>query len=156
MTRPPRRLRAVLALAALAATGAGAAAAVPADAAVRPVDVRFSVRLLDGRGAVMRQSGTFAGAPFGRGRVDIRSEVGKGRGARVTFLLTTSAGKLRCRGDVKLTFSGSDVHYAGSAQVLAGTGRYRHAHSRALRLVGSGDLTGDRFGVVLSGRIAGV
>ncbi len=134
----------------------GAAGPGSADAAVRPVKVRFTVRLLDEPGATMRQTGTFSGAPFGRGRVDIRSAIGKGKGARITFLLTNRAGKLRATGDVTLKFSGTSVHYSGTARITAGTGRYRHAHSRTLRLDGHGDITGERFGVVLSGRIAGV
>ena len=137
--------------------GALVAPAAVADAAVRPVRVTFAVRMLDDHASTtMRQTGTFSGTPFGRGRVDIRSEVGKSKGAKVTFLLTTSAGKLRGTGDVALTFSGTNVRYAGTARIIAGTGRYRHAHSRSLRLDGGGDMTGDRFGVVLSGRIAGL
>lgn len=145
-----------LTLTALAATLAPAVAAADADAAVRPVRVRFDVRMLDDGGATMRQTGTFSGSPFGRGRVDIRSAVGGTTGAKITFLMTSSAGKLRGTGTVKLTFSGTNVRYSGTAAIVAGTRRYAKAHSRRLRLDGGGDMTGDHFSVVLSGRIAGL
>jgi hypothetical protein len=145
---------AALALTALAAGLAPSAA--DAGASARPVRVRFDVRMLDDGGTTMRQTGTFSGAPFGRGRVDIRSEVGQGKGAKVTFLLTTPAGKLRGTGEVKLTFSGTNVRYSGTAAIVAGTRRYAKARSRSLRLDGGGDMTGDHFSVRLTGRVAGV
>jgi len=143
-------------VAGLAVLGAATGGVGVADAAVRPVRVAFDVRMLDGGGTVLRQTGSFAGAPFGRGRADIRSAVGKGRGAKVTFVLSSSAGTVRGTGDVSLTFSGADVRYAGTAAIVSGTGRFRGVHSRRLRFDGGGDMSGDHFRVTLSGRVAGL
>jgi hypothetical protein len=145
------RLRLPLLVAALAL-----AAAVPqtATAATRSVDVRASVKMLPGGGASLLQSGTFSGAPFGRGKVTVRTFVGRGRGSVVRFRFVTSRGTVTGTGDCAVDFRGSQILYRGTATITGGSGAYRHARGRGLRVSGRGELSGERFKVRLTGRVA--
>jgi hypothetical protein len=120
---------------------------------VRPLDVRATVALSAGGGATMLQQGTFAGAPLGRGRVSLRTTIGRGRGATFRFELATPRGSVRGTGDVALTFRGSTVVYRGTARITAGTGAFARVRGDRLRVDGRGALDGERFAVRLAGRV---
>jgi hypothetical protein len=150
MSRVAATLPVVLALM-LALLGAGARQSEAS--AVRPLDVRATVALSAGGGATMLQRGTFAGAPLGRGRVSLRTTIGRGRGATFRFELATPRGSVRGTGDVALIFRGSTVVYRGTARITAGTGAFAAVRGSGRRVDGRGALAGERFAVRLTGRV---
>jgi EAL domain-containing protein/diguanylate cyclase with GGDEF domain len=114
-----------------------------------------TVRLGADDGVTLRQSGSFAGAPLGRGSLRMRTRVGQGRGAVVTFALANGRGSVRGRADVALTFRGANISYDGRATITAGTGAFRALRARGLRVTGRGELAGETFAVRLTGRVSG-
>jgi hypothetical protein len=140
----------------LALTGACALALVapgtPSGAAQR-LDVTATVRMLPGGGATLIQEGTFAGAPLGRGKVRVRTQVGKGRGSLVRFTMRNSRGSVTGVGDVAVTFKGSSILYNGTAKITSGSGRFRGMRAGRLRVSGRGKVSGDKFVVRLTGRV---
>jgi hypothetical protein len=142
-----------LAAATLAVAGL-AAFPTTSGSAVRRLDIRADVRMMPGGGATLIQQGTFRGAPFGRGRVRVRTLVGRGRGSVVRFVLTTSRGTVRGDGDCAVTFKGSRIFYDGTARITSGTGAYRRMRGRNLRVGGRGGVSSERFIVTLKGRVS--
>jgi hypothetical protein len=122
---------------------------------VRALDIRANVALADGGGATMLQRGTFAGAPLGRGRVALRTTIGRGRGATFRFELANGRGSVRGSGDVALIFHGSTITYRGTARITSGTGAFARMRARALRVDGRGAIGGARFAVTLTGDVRG-
>src|SRR3954447_7555609 len=141
-----------LTLTALATAGLGLATA-QAHAAQR-LDYAGQVNAPSNSGATLRQSGPFAGAPFGSGTLNVTTAVGKGEGARVSFRMLNRRGQVWGTGDVKLTFRGSRVSYNGTARITGGSGAFSRIRGSGLRLTGGGDLTGSRFPLRLAGVVS--
>lgn len=143
----PRRLAVVLA--------AGAAIAVPslspAQAAGPVFKIHAKVKMLPGGGTVLKQRGTFSGAPLGRGTVDVATRLGARKGTRVTFVFTNARGSVRGSGYAKVRFDGTVIHYAGTASVRGRSGAYRSLRRDGLRFSGTGDMAGETFAVDLAG-----
>jgi hypothetical protein len=145
-----------LTVAALATAGLGLAGVqAPAAHSAQQLDVSGNVRLLPGGGATLRQRGSFSGVPLGSGTLNVTTDVGRGRGALVRFVMTNRRGSISGTGDVRVTFRGSQVIYDGSARITGGTGAFQRIRGTGLRVSGRGDLSGSRFAVHLAGRIAG-
>jgi hypothetical protein len=140
-------------LAFLAACAFGAAAARPhaAAAAGRPLDITADVKLVPGGGAILKQRGTFAGAPFGKGTLTLRTTVGAGDGATFSFELFNARGRVHGAGNVALDFKGATISYHGTAKITQGSGAYKNVRARRLRVSGSGPLSGETFHVRLTG-----
>ena len=141
-----------LTIAAVAAAGLGLGA-TQAQAAQR-FDISGQVNAPNNRGATLRQSGPFSGTPLGAGTLNVATAVGKGSGARVSFRMFNRRGQIWGTGDVKLTFRGSNVSYAGTARITGGSGAFRNIRGSGLRLTGGGDLTGSRFPLRLTGLVS--
>ncbi len=113
--------------------------------------VSATVRLRPEAGAVLVQTGTYSGAPLGRGRVVVRTRLGGFDSATVHFVMTNHGGSLRGSGRVTVTFKGSVVSYAGAAQIVGGTGDYARVHASHLQVRGSGEIAGGKFTVSVTG-----
>jgi hypothetical protein len=129
-----------------------ALSAAPAHAA-QPLDVTGQVRLLPGGGSTLRQTGSFNGTPLGSGTINVTTNVGRGQGAVVSFRMFNRRGQIWGSGDVKLTFRGAKVSYAGSARITGGSGAFSRIRSTALRISGAGELSGSRFPLRLTGTV---
>jgi len=105
----------------LATLAALALTAAPAQAAQR-LEITGQVRLLPGGGSTMRQTGSFSGTPFGSGTINVTTNVGRGRGAVMSFRMFNRRGQIWGSGDAKLTFRGSKVSYSGTARITGGSG----------------------------------
>jgi hypothetical protein len=125
-----------------------------AAARVQAIDVSATVRLVPGKGAVLQQSGRFAGAPFGSGTVRLRTRLGQGDGAVFTFVLATRRGTVRGSGTISLDFRGRTVDYRGSANITGGDGAFRGVTARGLRVSGSGGVTADAYSFRMTGRLS--
>jgi hypothetical protein len=136
-----------------AAVAVTLAAAFPAtaDSATRWA-IHVTVHEAPKSNGALIHTGTFVGPPLGRGTVRTRTRIGVGRGALITFALTTKRGTVRGTGDCKVTFKGARVYYLGTAKVTSGTGAYRMLRARGLQVSGSGELRGRTFAVKLTGR----
>jgi hypothetical protein len=145
-------LRACL-LALLAACALGAVVARPpaATAAGQRVDIAADLTLIPGGGAVLRQRGTFAGAPLGKGTLTLRTTVGGGDGATFSFEMFNARGKIHGSGNVALDFKGATISYHGTAKITQGSGAYKSVRASRLRVSGSGPLSGETFHVRLAG-----
>ena len=107
-----------LTVAAVAAASLGIAVA-QAHAAQR-FDVSGEVNAPVNSGATLRQSGPFHGTPLGAGTATVTTTVGQGSGARVSFKMVNRHGQIWGTGDVKLSFRGAKVSYAGTARITGG------------------------------------
>jgi hypothetical protein len=143
--RPPLLTAVVLLLLALFPATAGSA--------VSRLDIRANVRMVPGGGATLLQEGSFSGAPLGRGRVRTRTRIGRGRGSVVRFVMTTRRGTVSGTGDCSTTFKGSNVSYACTASITAGTGAYRRMRGRGLRVTGRGSVSSERWTLRMTGRV---
>jgi hypothetical protein len=145
-------LRACL-LALLAACAFGAAVTRPpaATAAGPKVDIAADLTLIPGGGSVLRQRGTFTGAPLGTGTLTLRTTVGGGDGATFSFEMFNARGRVHGSGNVALDFKGATISYHGTARITQGTGAYRSIRASRLRVSGSGPLSGETFHVRLIG-----
>ena len=130
------------------------ARAQPAAAGTQAMDLRVSVALAPGSGSTLKYSGTFAGAPLGRGTVNLRTSLGGGGDATVSYVMATSRGTFRGSARVTLEYSGSTVSYHGKASITTGTGAYRRLRSNNLRIAGRAGLTAERVTLSLSGPIS--
>lgn len=139
--------RLILILAALCAAPA------PAQAATRPVDVRATVRTVDSAGTQLVQQGEFSGAPFGRGTAKLAVRVADGGGATFTFKLYNRHGQVHGSGTVALSVRGTSMVYRGTARITRGSGAFARYRANALKLEGSGRISGDEFKVRLTGRV---
>ena len=140
-----------LAFLAACAFGAAAARPEPAESAGRRLDITADVRLIPGGGATLRQRGAFAGAPLGRGTLTLRTTIGDGDGATFSFELVNARGSVHGAGNVALDFKGTTIVYSGTAKITHGAGAFRNVRARALRVSGSGPLSGETFKVRLTG-----
>jgi hypothetical protein len=147
-----RRL-AVAAAVSACVLGLASARAQPAAAGLPPLDLRVSVSLAPGSGSTLHYRGTFTGAPLGSGKVDLRTTLGGGGDARVSYTMSNSRGTISGSANVTLAYSGSTVTYTGAASITKGTGYYRRVRSRALRISGRAGLTAERVTLSLSGPI---
>jgi hypothetical protein len=129
------------------ACSAGLAAAAPAIASssATKVNIRATVHLVPEWGATLVQKGTFSGAPLGRGSVTVRTTIGAGRGATVTFVMSNRRGTVRGRGDCAVEFKGTRIIYHGTARITGGTGAFRGLRIRHLKVSGHGDIGGENF-----------
>lgn len=143
-------------LAFLAACAFGATVARPqaAESAGRRLDVTADVSLVSGGGSVLRQRGTFAGAPLGKGTVTLRTSIGAGAGATFSFEMFNARGSVHGSGNVALEFKGETIVYLGTAKITQGSGAFRSTRARRLRVSGSGPLSGETFHVRLAGSVS--
>ena len=125
-----------------------------AHSAQAPFNIKAKVHMLAGGGSALTQAGTFTGAPMGRGKVRVRTNVGQRSGSVINFVLSNSRGTLRGTSDCEVTFKGSQVRYTGTAKITGGTGAYRGMRSSRLRVNGHGDLADENFLVTLTGRVS--
>jgi hypothetical protein len=133
--------------------GVASARPQPAAAGMPPLDLRVSVSLAPGSGATLHYRGTFTGAPLGRGKVDLRTRLGGGGEATVTYTLSNSRGTMSGSANVTLSYHGSIVTYKGVASITRGTGSYRRVRSRTLRISGRAGLTAETVTLTLAGPI---
>ena len=140
-------------LAFLAACAFGAAATRPeaAESAGRRLDITANVRQVAGGGATLRQHGSFAGSPLGKGTVTLRTTIGAGAGATFSFELVNARGSVHGAGNVALEFKDATIIYSGTAKITDGAGAFRNVRARDLHVSGSGPLSGETFKVRLTG-----
>jgi hypothetical protein len=136
----------------LATLAALALTAAPAQAAQR-LEITGQVRLLPGGGSTMRQTGSFSGTPFGSGTINVTTNVGRGRGAVMSFRMFNRRGQIWGSGDAKLTFRGSKVSYSGTARITGGSGAFSRIRSNGLRISGGGEMSASRFPLRLTGSV---
>jgi hypothetical protein len=134
--------------------GVASARPQPAAAGLAPLDLRVSVSLAPGSGSTLHYRGTFTGAPLGSGKVDLRTTLGGGGDARVTYTISNRRGSISGSADVTLAYSGSTVTYKGAASITKGTGSYRRVRSHTLRISGRAGLTAERVTLSLSGPLS--
>src|SRR4051812_746073 len=116
---PPRRSRAALAM-----FLAGLLIVAPVALAAKT-----KARALSASGELVRtakpsdlstvQEGTIRGAPFGSGRMVLRSALKQAR-VTSTFTVQTSAGKVSGRATARLTLDGDTATYKGIATITGG------------------------------------
>jgi hypothetical protein len=133
--------------------GLASVQAQPATAGTQPLDLRVSVGLVPGSGATLQYRGTFTGPPLGRGRVNLRSRLGGGGDAMVTYVMATSRGTVSGSASVTLTYSGTTVTYHGTASITEGSGAYRQVRARGLRISGRTGLSAEHATLRLTGQI---
>ena len=132
---------------------AGLGIGVAQSHAAQRFDISGQVNAPSSTGATMRQSGPFSGTPLGAGTVTVTTAVGRGSGASVSFRMVNRRGQIWGTGDVRLSFHGAKVSYAGTARITGGSGAFRNVRGSGLRLTGGGDLTGTRFPLRLTGNV---
>jgi hypothetical protein len=133
--------------------GLASARPQPAAAGMAPLNLRVSVGLAPGSGATLRYRGSFTGAPFGRGRVNLLTKLGGAGNATVTYTLSNRRGSISGAANVTLSYSGSTVTYKGAASITRGTGSYARVRSRALRISGRAGLTAEHVTLSLVGPV---
>jgi hypothetical protein len=133
-----------------------AALAAPPIAAARSqaIDVSATVRLVPGKGAVLQQSGRFAGAPLGSGTIRLRTRLGQGDGAVFSVVMATRRGTLRGSGTISLEFRGRTVVYSGTVNITGGTGAYRRVTGRGVRVAGRGGVDANAYSFRMVGRLS--
>jgi hypothetical protein len=125
----------------------------PAAAGRQPLDLRVSVGLVPGSGATLLYRGTVTGQPLGRGRVSLRSRLGGGGDATVTYVMATSRGTVRGSANVTLSYGATTVTYHGTASITQGSGAYRQVRARGLRISGRTGLSAEHATLRLTGHI---
>jgi hypothetical protein len=137
MRTPTRRIAARLAAAVslgVCLLGVGETAA---HARTLPLNLRVSARLVPDSNSTLHYRGTFTGAPFGRGTVDIRAQMSGTGNADIKFTLSNGRGTVRGVGRAAVTFRGSTATVRGTVSFIRGSGAYRRIRARTLRLFGS-------------------
>jgi hypothetical protein len=137
MRTPARRIAARLAAAVslgVCLLGVGEAAA---HARSQPLDLNVTARLVPDAVSILHYRGTFTGAPFGRGKVDVRAKMSGAGDADIRFTLSTSRGTMRGVGKATATYRGSIATVVGTVSLSRGTGAYRRFRAPSLRLSGS-------------------
>lgn len=129
----------------------GGAVLTPAEASAPKFKIHADVKMLPGGGTILRQRGTFSGAPLGRGKVDVATRLGARQGTRVTFTLKNGRGSVRGAGYAQVKFQGTNITYTGKADITGGTGDFADVRRKGLRFSGRGDLAGERFAVDIGG-----
>jgi len=143
------RLAATLA----AATACLGAIAPSALARSIPIDITGQARVVPGNGTTLKQVGSFTGAPFGGGNMQLTTRIGQGQGATFTFSLSTKRGSVSGSGTIALKFGKTTVSYHGTANITSGAGAYRSYRARNLRVTGNGALTAKNYPIRLSGSL---
>jgi hypothetical protein len=141
-----RHAATLIAVAALAVPGLTAA-----EAAGPAFKIHAKVKMVSGGGTVLRQKGSFSGAPLGRGTVDVSTRLGARKGTRVTFVLKNGRGSVRGAGYADVKFKGTNITYTGTARISGGTGDFAGLRRNGLRFSGTGDLAGETFVVDIAG-----
>lgn len=137
MRTPTRRIAARLAAAAtlgICLLGVGETAA---RARTQPVNLNVTARLVPDSVSTLHYRGTFTGAPFGRGKVDVRAKMSGAGDADIKFTLSTSRGTMRGTGRAVVTFRGPTASVVGTVSLDRGTRAYRRFRARTLHLSGS-------------------
>jgi hypothetical protein len=137
MRTPTRRIAARLAAAVslgVCLLGVGETAA---QARAQPLNLRVTARLIPDAVSTLHYRGTFTGAPFSRGRVDVRAKMSGAGDADIRFTLSTSRGTMRGVGRATVTYRGSIATVVGTVSLSRGTGAYRRFRAPSLRLSGS-------------------
>ncbi len=137
MRTPTRRIAARLAAAVslgVCLLGVGETAA---RARTQSMNLNVTAHLVPAAAATLHYRGTFTGAPFGRGRVDVRAKMSGAGDADIKFSLTTSRGTMRGVGRAVVTYRGTTAFVVGTVSLSRGTGAYRRFRARTLRLSGS-------------------
>jgi hypothetical protein len=137
MRMPTRRIAARLAAAVslgVCLLGVGETAA---HARAQPLNLRVSARLVPDSISTLHYRGRFAGAPFGRGTVDVRAKMSGAGDADIRFTLSNGRGTMRGTGRATVTFRGSTATVRGTVSITRGSGAYRRIRARTLRLSGS-------------------
>jgi hypothetical protein len=137
MRTPTQRIAARLATAVslgICLLGVGETAAY---ARAQPVNLRVSARLVPDSISTLHYRGTFTGAPFGRGTVDVRAKMSGAGDAGIRFTLSNGHGTMRGVGRAIVSFRGSTATVRGTLSIVGGSGAYRRIRARTLRLAGS-------------------
>jgi hypothetical protein len=108
-----------------------------ADARTQPLNLNVTARLVPDSISTLHYRGTFTGAPFGRGKVDVQAKMSGAGDADIKFTLSTSRGTMRGVGKATVTFRRSTATVLGTVSITRGTGAYRQIRARTLRLSGS-------------------
>jgi hypothetical protein len=137
MRTPTRRIAARLA--ASVSLGVCLLGVVEAAAGARTQQVNLNVtaHLVPAAASTLHYRGTFTGAPFGRGRVNVSAKMSGAGDANVTFTLSTSRGTMRGAGRATVTYRGTTAIVVGTVSLSRGTGAYRRFRAPSLRLSGS-------------------
>lgn len=98
------------------------------------------------------QRGTITGVPFGSGRMLLRSTLKQAR-VTSTFTLTTKLGNVSGTATARLTLDGDTANYKGTARIVSGTGRYRHALGSNIAFTGVGPVSAKSTRITLRGRV---
>ncbi len=107
-----------------------------AHARTQRMNLNVNARLVPAAAATLHYRGTFTGAPFGRGRVDVQAKMSGAGNADVKFTLSTSRGTMRGVGRAVVTFRGPTAIVDGTVSLNRGTGAYRRLRARTLHLSG--------------------
>jgi len=137
MRTPTRRIAARLAAAAslgVCLLGVGETAA---RARTQRMNLNVTAHLVPAAAATLHYRGTFTGAPFGRGRVDVQAKMSGAGDADIKFTLSASRGTLRGVGRANVTYRGTTAVVVGTVSLSRGTGAYRGFRAPSLRLSGS-------------------
>ena len=107
-----------------------------AHARAQSLNLRVTAHLVPDSVSTLHYRGTFKGAPFGRGKVDVRAKMSGAGDADIKFTLSTGRGTMRGVGRATITFRGSTATIRGSVSITRGSGAYRRIRARTLRLSG--------------------
>jgi hypothetical protein len=121
---------------------------------VRTVTVRGMTKLagLSGQGE-LNDRGTISGRPFGEGTIDIYVRFqGQGR-ATADFTIATPDGTASAKADLTFEIGGGEIHFAGTADFVSGTGRYRKITGTDLEVTDTNTLDGQNGRVTLDGSV---
>ena len=102
---PVARRLAVAAALSACLLGLASARAQPAAAGSQPLDLRVSVSLAPGSGSTLSYRGTFTGAPLGSGKVSLRTKLGGGGDATVSYTMSNRRGSISGSANVTLSYT---------------------------------------------------
>jgi hypothetical protein len=108
-----------------------------ARARTQSMNLNVTAHLVPAAAATLHYRGTFTGAPFGRGRVDVRAKMSGAGDADIRFTLSNGRGTMRGVGRATVTFRESTATVRGTVSITRGSGAYRRIRARTLRLSGS-------------------
>lgn len=137
MRTPTRRIAARFAATAALGVCLLGVGGTAVSARTQPVNLSVTARLVPDSVSTLHYRGTFTGAPFGRGRVDVRAKMSGAGIADIRFTLSTSRGTMHGVGRATVNFRGSTATVLGKVSLTRGTGAYRRFRASALRLSGS-------------------
>ena len=137
MRTPNPRIAARLAAAVLLGVCLLGVGETAAHARAQLLNLRVSARLIPDSVSTLHYRGTFTGAPFGRGRVDVRAKMSGAGEAGIRFTLSNGRGTMHGVGRATVTFRGSTATVRGTLSITRGSGAYRRFRAPSLRLSGS-------------------